>query len=55
MSLPQKKEIKIVDVTGNTTTQIETAFNNNFGNIGWRIIEIKDIGTSRFIVLERDI
>lgn len=49
-----KRTIKIVDVTGKNATQIENAFNNNWGNIGWRIIQILEIGSGRYILAEKE-
>ncbi len=50
-----KREIDIFDVTGKTPQQIKTAYNTGYGLVGWRIIQIIDIGTSRYIVTEREI
>lgn len=50
-----RRNIKIFDITGKTATQIEDSYNTDFGLKGWRIIQIIDIGTSRFIVAEREI
>lgn len=50
-----KRKIALVDVTGKTATEIEDTYNNNFGLKGWRIIEIKDIGSSRFIIAEKEL
>lgn len=52
--IEKKKEIKIVDVTGNTVAQIETAFNTNWSKKGWRIVQIFEIGTKRHILAERE-
>lgn len=48
-----KRKIALVDVTGSTPTQIENAYNTNYGQKGWRIIQVIQIGSSRFIVAEK--
>ena len=48
-----KRKIVLVDVTGSTPTQIENAYNTNYGQKGWRIIQVIQIGSSRFIVAEK--
>jgi len=50
-----KREIKIVDLTGLTPTQIETNFNNNFGQLGWRIIQIVALGNENYLIAEREV
>ena len=37
-----KREIKIIDLSGLSTSQIEDEFNNNWGKKGWRIVQIID-------------
>jgi hypothetical protein len=48
------RKIKFVDVTGYTPTQIENAYNNNYGNIGWRIIQALEIGSNRYLIAEKE-
>ncbi len=50
-----QRKIALVDVTGKNATEIEDAYNNNFGLKGWRIIQVLDIGSSRFIVAEKEL
>lgn len=50
-----QRKIKLVDVTGKTASQIETFYNNGPGKEGWRIIQVLEIGSSRFIIAEREI
>ena len=50
-----KREIKLVDATGFNASQIETEFNNNWGSIGWRIVQAIVLGSNTFIILEREI
>lgn len=49
------RKIKFVNVTGFTTDQIENAFNNNYGKVGWRIIQVFDIGSNRFLLAEKEV
>lgn len=53
--IPAKKEIKIVDVSGKTAAQIETAFNDNYGNKGWKIIQIVVLGGTPYVLAEREL
>ena len=50
-----KREIKVVDISGKTPAQIEAAFNNNYGKIGWRIIQIVVIGGNPYLLAEREV
>jgi len=50
-----KREIDLVDVTGKTAAQIITFYNDGPGKNGWRIIQVLEIGSSRFIVAEREL
>ena len=49
-----KRKIKFVDVTSYNPTQLENAFNNNYGIEGWRIVQIVIIGSSRYILAEKE-
>ena len=49
-----KREIKFVDVTGYNPTQIENAFNNNYGIIGWRIVQVLEKGTKTYLMAEKE-
>ena len=51
----RKREIKIVDVTGFTPEQIESSFNTNYGQVGWRIIQIVALGNKNYLIAEREI
>ena len=46
-----EKEIKLLDVTGKSATQIENAYNSS--NAGWDIKQIIQIGSKVFILAER--
>jgi len=49
------RKIKIVDVTGFTPTQIETAYNTNYGNNGWRIVQVVVIATKTYLIAEKEL
>jgi hypothetical protein len=49
------RKIKFVDVSGYTPTQIENAYNDNYGTKGWRIIQVLEVGSSRYIVAEKEV
>ena len=46
--------IKFVDVSGYTPDQIETAYNNQYGKNGWRIIQVAQISNKIFLVAEKE-
>ena len=50
-----KREIRLPNVTGFNTTQIENEFNNNWGPLGWRIVQVVVIGSNQFLLVEREI
>lgn len=50
-----RRKIKLVDVTGKNATQIEDFYNTGPGLEGWRIIQVIDINSSRFIVAEKEV
>lgn len=49
-----KRKIKIVNVTGNTPAQIETAFNDTWGSKGWRIVQVFTIGVNTFLLADKE-
>lgn len=49
------RKIAVVDITGNTPTQIENAFNNNYGQKGWRIIQVIVISAKTYLIAEREV
>lgn len=49
-----KKKIKLVDVTDKTITQIEDTFNNNWGSIGWRFMKVIILGSSQYLLMEKE-
>lgn len=50
-----KREINIFDVSGKTVPQIEAAYNNNYGQKGWRIISMLVLNSKPYIVCEREL
>jgi len=50
-----KREIKLVDATGFNASQIETEFNDNWGSVGWRIIQAIILGSKTFLILEKEV
>jgi hypothetical protein len=49
-----KRKIAFVNVTGYTPTQIENAYNTNYGAKGWRIIQVLEVGSNRYVVAEKE-
>lgn len=49
-----KRKIKFVDVTGYSPAQIENVFNNNYGLIGWRIVQVFEKGTKTYLMAEKE-
>jgi len=49
-----KRTIKIVDTTGYTPTQLETAYNTNYGAKGWRLIGFVTINSKVYVVAEKE-
>ncbi len=50
-----QRKIKFVDVTGYTPTQIENAYNNNYGEKGWRIIQALEVGSKMYLIAEKEL
>ena len=50
-----QRKIKILNITGNTTTQMENAFNNTYGNRGWRIVQVVVVGANTYMIAEKEI
>ena len=49
-----KREIKIIDITGLSASQIENEFNSNWGGKGWRIVQvIVNLANKNWILAER--
>lgn len=49
-----KRKIKFVDVTPYNPTQIENAFNNQYGIEGWRIVQVIVIGSNKYLLAEKE-
>lgn len=49
-----RRKIKIIDTTGYTPSQLETAYNTNYGAKGWRIIQVVTIGTKLYVIAEKE-
>ena len=47
------RKIKFVDVTPYNPTQIETYFNDNYGNKGWEIKQVVVIGANKYLLAEK--
>lgn len=50
-----KRKIAFVDVTAYTASQLENYYNANYGDKGWRIVQVVTIGTNRYILAEKEI
>lgn len=50
-----KRKIALVDVTAYNAKQLGNYYNSNLGDKGWRIIQIVSIGSSRFVLAEKEI
>jgi hypothetical protein len=50
-----KREIRITDVTNVTIANIESQYNTNFGQNGWRIVQLVVIGANRYVIAEREL
>jgi len=49
------REINLVSLSGKTPAQIESAFNDNYGAKGWRIIQILTLGSTPYLIAEREV
>ena len=49
-----KRKIKIIDLTGLSISQIENAYNNNYGQKGWRVIQFVVIGGKNYLIGEKE-
>ena len=50
-----KRTIKIIDLTGLSVAQIESTFNDNYGQKGWRIIQvIVGLASKNWILAEKE-
>lgn len=49
-----KRKIKFIDVTGLTPTQLETAYNTNYGEKGWRLIQMLEYNAKLWAIAEKE-
>lgn len=49
-----RRKIQLEDITGKTPVQIESVYNNNYGQKGWKIIQILEVGSKRYILAEKE-
>ena len=49
-----KRRIKIIDTTGYTIQQLEDAYNNNYADKGWRIVQIVALGGKNYVLAEKE-
>jgi len=50
-----KRKITFIDVTPYTPAQIETQFNDNYGAKGWEIKQVVVIGSSKYLLAEKQL
>jgi len=50
-----KRKIKFVDVTGMNPTQLENAYNNNYGDKGWKLIQFIEFNSKLWAVAEKEV
>ena len=50
-----KRKIHFQDVTAYTPAQIQTYFNDNLGDKGWRVIQIVVIGSNKYLLAEKEV
>ena len=48
------RKIKFVDVSGKTPAQLESYYNSNYGEKGWRIIQMLEYSSKLWIVAEKE-
>ena len=49
------RKITLIDTTGYTPTQLEDAYNTNYGENGWRIIQIVQLSTKLYVLAEKEV
>jgi len=50
-----QREVKIVDITGFTANQIQTAYNTGYGKKGWRIVQIVSLSNKVYLIAEKEL
>ena len=48
-----KRRIKIIDTTGYTIQQLEDAYNDNYADKGWRIVQVFEAGGKLYVLAEK--
>ena len=49
-----KRKIAVIDLTGLNAAQIVNTYNTNYGQKGWRIIQVFAIGNTNYIMAEKE-
>ena len=49
-----KRKIAVVDLTGLTAAQIVSQYNSNYGQNGWRVIQVFAIGNKNYLLAEKE-
>jgi len=50
-----RRKIKFVDVTGKTPAQLESYYNTNYGDKGWRIIQMLPYSSKLWVIAEKEV
>jgi hypothetical protein len=50
-----KRQIKVVDLSGLTISQIESTYNTNYGQKGWRIVQFFIVSNKNYILCEKEV
>ena len=50
-----KRQIKLIDTTGYSISQLETAYNDNYAAKGWQIKQIVTIESKVYVLAEREV
>jgi hypothetical protein len=48
------RKIKLIDTTGYTPAQLETAYNTDYGAKGWRVIQVVALGAKTYVLAEKE-
>ena len=49
-----KRKIAVVDLTGLTAAQIVSQYNSNYGQNGWRVVQVFAIGNKNYLLAEKE-
>ena len=50
-----KRKIVLIDWTAYTPEQLENVYNTTYGAKGWRVIQVLVVGSSKYLVAEREV